>query len=221
MFMTTQQLREVIAILRKEYNRWDAPAKKFIGGYERTPYAILITTVLSWRTKDEVTLKAAKRLLAIADRPQMMVNVSRETIERAIYPVGFYRQKAKTVLSVSKELVERFSADVPKSLEELTSIKGVGLKTAKIVLESAFGKPYVAVDTHVHRLCNLWGVVHTKTPQETDRVLEELLEDSDKRGLNRLLVSFGQSICKPRSPVCGKCPLKERLQAFGVFCSKS
>ncbi len=161
---------------------------------------ILITTLLSLRTKDTVTLEAANRLFAIADTPQEMVHVSRETIEKAIYPVGMYRRKAEAIQEISRVLLEHFDGKVPKSLEMLCSIKGIGRKTAKIVLESAYALPYVAVDTHVHRILNRWGFVQTKSARETDRVLEELLPKKLRPGLNRLLVSFGQLFCKPRRP---------------------
>ncbi|SMC08724.1 endonuclease-3 [Nitratiruptor tergarcus DSM 16512] len=220
MFMTMQQFQKILKFLHIEYEKWDAPAKRFAKEckYKRTPYTILIATVLSFRTKDEVTFAAAHRLFALADKPKDMLNVSRETIEKTIYPVGFYRQKAKSIHHISQELVEKFGGDVPDTLEELTSIKGVGPKTAKIVLEQAFEKPYVAVDTHVHRICNIWGLIETKSPEESDRVLEEIVSDEEKRGLNKLLVAFGQTVCKPQKPDCKRCPLQETLKNFGIQC---
>ncbi|BCD59324.1 MULTISPECIES: endonuclease III [unclassified Nitratiruptor] len=219
--MTLKQFQEIIKILRDEYKKWDAPAKRLSQSYryKRTPFTILISTVLSFRTKDEVTFDAAHRLFAIADNPYDMLNVSRETIEQAIYPVGFYREKAKSIHTISKELIEKFGGNVPNTLEALTSIKGVGPKTAKIVLENAFGKSYVAVDTHVHRICNRWGLVHTKNPQETDKILEKILKEEDKKGLNKVLVSFGQILCKPQKPNCEECPVKETLKDFGIICT--
>ncbi len=204
-----ERLDEIIDILKQEYPKWRAPAKDLLQNYRyaRTPYTILISTLLSFRTKDEVTFAAAHRLFALADNPYDMINVSRETIAKAIYPVGFYNQKAQTVLDVSYELIERFGGEVPRTLKELTSIKGVGPKTAKIVLENAYNLPFVAVDTHVHRLFNLWGIVQTKTPEQTDKELEKILSDEQKRGLNRLLVSFGQTICKPQKRDCPNCPI--------------
>ena len=219
--MTLQQLRLVVMRLEEHYPVWDAPAKRFIteASYRRTPYTILITTLLSLRTKDSVTLQAANRLFAIADTPHEIVHVSRETIEEAIYPVGMYRRKAATILEVSRTLLERFGGEVPRSLQELCSIKGIGRKTAKIVLENGFGLPYVAVDTHVHRILNRWGFVRTKNAQETDRALEKRLPMELRRGLNRLLVSFGQLYCKPVRPDCRECPVRETLEEMGIRCN--
>lgn len=219
--MTLQQFLAIVERLKEHYPAWDAPAKRFVteAKFRRTPYTILITTLLSLRTQDSVTLQAANRLFAIADTPQEMVHVSRETIERAIYPVGMYRRKAATILEVSQALLERFGGEVPRSLEELCSIKGVGRKTAKIVLESGYGLPYMAVDTHVHRILNRWGFVQTKSAQETDRVLEERLPTELRRGLNRLLVSFGQLYCKPVRPDCRECPVRETLEEMGIRCN--
>ncbi|BAF69177.1 endonuclease III domain-containing protein [Nitratiruptor sp. SB155-2] len=221
--MKIEQFQEIIKILRDEYKKWDAPAKRLSQSYtyKRTPYTILISTLLSFRTKDEVTFDAAHRLFLLADNPYDMLKVPRETIEQTIYPVGFYRQKARSIQAVSKELTERFDRAVPDTLEALVSIKGIGHKTAKIVLENAFGKPYVAVDTHVHRICNIWGLVNTVSPQETDKRLEKMLKEEDKRGLNKILVSFGQTICKPQRPHCEECPLKERLKDFDIACKVS
>ncbi|MRI59288.1 MAG: endonuclease III [Epsilonproteobacteria bacterium] len=204
-----KKIDEILKILRQEYPKWRAPAKDLAQNYRypRTPYTILISTLLSFRTKDEVTFGAAHRLFALADNPFDMVRVSRETIARAIYPVGFYNQKAQAVLDVSHELITRFGGKVPKSFGELTSIRGVGPKTAKIVLENAYDQSVVAVDTHVHRLFNLWGIVETKTPEQTDKVLGEILEERQKKGLNRILVSFGQTICIPKRARCADCPI--------------
>jgi len=197
-----------LQILRKEYPKWDAPAKRFENAYPRTPYTILISTLLSFQTRDEVTLEAGKRLFALAQTPEAMLQLPEERIAEAIYPVGFWRRKAASVQEVSRQLLERFGGEVPRRLEDLTSLKGVGPKTAKIVLEHAFGESVTAVDTHVHRILNLLGFVRTRTPEETDRVLETKLPPEERKGLNKLLVSFGQTICRPRHPNCLECPIR-------------
>ena len=209
--MDKKELKEAIDILKKEYEKWDAPAKRLSShyGYKRTPYTILISTLLSFRTKDEVTVDAAHRLFKKADNPKDMLKLSAQKIAKTIYPVGFYNQKAKSVLEVSKILLEKYNGKVPDSLKKLTSIKGVGPKTAKIVLENGFNKPYIAVDTHVHRLLNLWDIVNTKTPEETDKIIEDLFSEDEKKGLNKILVSFGQIICKPIKPKCNICPIQK------------
>jgi len=214
--MQKEDFKKAIKILRKEYEKWDAPAKTLSQhyGYKRTPYTILISTLLSFRTKDEVTVEAAHRLFKIADKPKDIITLSEKDIAKIIYPVGFYNQKANSILEVTKTLLEKYNGNVPACLEELTSIKGVGPKTAKIVLENAFNKPYIAVDTHVHRILNLWNFINTKTPQQTDEILEKILKEDEKRGLNRVLVSFGQIICRPVKPKCEICPVKDMTKCI-------
>ncbi|WP_457593157.1 endonuclease III domain-containing protein [Hydrogenimonas sp.] len=198
---------KIVKILESEYEKWDAPAKRFETAYRRTPYTIMLSVLLSFRTKDEVTLEAGRRLFALADTPQKMVQLPKEKIEETIYPVGFYRKKAASILEISAELIEKYDARVPSTEAELLKIRGIGPKAAHIILESAFGEKTVAVDTHVHRILNLWGFVETSTPNETFEVLKERLTPDEQAGLNRLLVSFGQVICKPQRPACNACPV--------------
>jgi endonuclease-3 len=205
--MDRKSFLHCLELVQADYDRWDAPAKRFENAYRRTPYTILISTLLSFQTRDEVTLEAGKHLFALADTPEAMLSLSEEQIAEAIYPVGFWRKKAASVLAVTRTLLERYGGEVPRTLAELTAIKGIGPKTAKIVLEHAYGEEVIAVDTHVHRILNLLGVVRTKTPEETDRVLEELLPPAERKGLNKLLVSFGQALCRPLGPRCGECPI--------------
>ncbi len=207
--MTKETFLHCLKLLRAEYPKWDAPAKRFENAYRRTPYTILISTLLSFQTRDETTLEAGKRLFTLADTPEAMLRLSEEWIAETIYPVGFWRKKAASIRHVSRELLERHGGEVPSTLQELTALKGVGPKTAKIVLENAFGAEVAAVDTHVHRLVNLLGFVRSKSPEETDRILERALLPQERKGLNRLLVSFGQVICRPRHPDCDHCPLRE------------
>ena len=214
--MTMRNFDEAVAALRSAYETWDAPAKRFAGAYRRTPYTILVSVLLSFRTKDEVTLEADRRLFALADEPGAMVKLTARQIEEAIYPVGFYRRKAQTVLEISRTLLARYDGAVPRTERELLSLKGVGPKAAKIVLESAFGQESVAVDAHVHRILNRWGFLHTRTPEESSARLETMLEPAQKRGLNRLLVSFGQVVCRPVSPHCGECPVAKLCPAFAA-----
>jgi len=200
-------------MLEKEYPTWDAPAKAFENAYERTPYTILNSTLLSFRTKDSITLEAGKRLFAKATTAKQMVQIPLDELAQTIYPVGFYNKKAKGILDVAHFLLEHCNGEVPKTLEELVKIKGIGPKTAKIVLESAFGENVIAVDTHVHRILNRLGFVSTTRAEETDIVLKEKLKDIEVKGLNQLLVSFGQVICKPHKALCEECVIRE-------YCSK-
>ncbi|ADV46192.1 endonuclease III domain-containing protein [Nitratifractor salsuginis] len=206
--MSPERFRECLRLLEADYPNWDAPAKRFEKAYRRTPYTILISTLLSFQTRDEVTLEAGKRLFALADTPEAMLGLSEEEIARTIYPVGFWRKKAAGILEVTRTLLERHGGEVPSTLSELTAIKGIGPKTAKIVLENAYGQSVAAVDTHVHRILNLLGVVETASPEATDKALEGLLEPGELKGLNKLLVSFGQAICRPRNPLCSRCPIR-------------
>ncbi len=207
--MEKERFVEIVTRLRGEYDRWDAPAKRFETAYRRTPYTITISVILSFRTKDEVTLEAGKRLFALADSPEKMVSIGRERIEKSIYPVGFYRKKAATIMEVSQYLIEKFGGEVPSSEEELLKIKGIGQKAANIILESAFGCKTVAVDTHVHRILNMWGFIETSSPEESFTLLKERLTPDEQAGLNKLLVSFGQTICKPAGAECGNCPVAD------------
>ncbi len=208
MEMKKDTFDKVIAILHSRYPEWDAPAKKSTYDYDRTPFTITISVILSFRTKDEVTQEAGKRLFALADTPEKMLTLSKESIEKTIYPVGFYRKKAQSVLEISRYLIDRFDGKVPNSEKELLKIKGIGPKAAAIILERAFGRNIVAVDTHVHRILNLWGFLNTDTPQSSYEILKALLDDKEKRGLNRLLVAFGQTICRPQRPRCEVCPVQ-------------
>ncbi len=211
--MDEKSFEKAIKILKGEYKNWNAPATILSQNYdyERTPYTILISTLLSFRTKDEQTVAASSRLFRVASTPKEMVKLSSEEIAKIIYPVGFYRKKAKSILEVSKILIDRFDSKVPDSLDQLTSIKGVGPKTAKIVLEKGFDKDVMAVDTHVHRILNLWGFIHTSSPEESDKILEKKIR-KNRKGLNKILVSFGQSICRPVSPKCDACPVANMVK---------
>jgi len=206
--MNQQTLNSILNILRREYPTWDAPAKHSDYGYPRTPYTIAVSVLLSFRTKDEVTQAAGERLFAKAHTPEAMLELTKEEIETLIYPVGFYRKKAQSILDISREILTRFGGKVPGTLEELTSIKGIGPKAAAIILERAFGQNVVAVDTHVHRLLNMWNVINTRTPEASFEAIQTALDENQKEGLNRLLVAFGQTICRPQKPRCDICPVR-------------
>jgi len=180
------------------------------------PYQTLISCLLSLRTKDAVTEQASRRLFALAKTPQRMQRLSEASIREAIYPVGFYKTKAKTVRHVSQEILERFGGKVPESLEELLSLKGVGRKSANLVVTLAFRKPGICVDTHVHRISNRLGLVKTKTPEKTEEALRLTLPPRYWIEWNDLLVTFGQNLCKPVSPLCSRCPIARYCPRIGV-----
>lgn len=180
------------------------------------PFAILVSTVISLRTKDRVTLEASKRLLKVADSPQKLVRLETEEIEKLIYPAGFYKRKAAQLKNISKDLIERFKGAVPSSSEELLSLPGVGIKTANLVLNLGFGIDAVCVDCHVHEIANRLGWINTKTPEESVKALEEIMPKKYWIPLNELLVSYGQTICLPVSPFCSKCGENEVCPKTGV-----
>jgi endonuclease-3 len=183
----------------------------------RDPFKILIGCLLSLRTKDETTGPAAARLFALAGTAESMLQLPVEHIAKAIYPVGFYRTKATTILDICRTLVERYGGQVPDTMEGLLNLKGVGRKTANLVLTMGFQKPAICVDTHVHRISNRWRYVHTKTPEDTEFALRRKLPAAYWMVYNDLLVAFGQNICKPISPLCGQCPLAEGCPKIGVM----
>jgi len=183
---------------------------------DRDPFLVLVSCILSLRTKDAVTTTAAERLFELAKTPQEMLELDQETIERAIYPVGFYRKKASQIKEISREIFERYKSEMPDEIGELLKIRGVGRKTANIVVTQGFGKPGIAVDTHVHRISNRIGIVSTKNPDETEFVLRDLLPQKYWTSFNSLFVRHGQRICTPISPKCSICPIKECCDRVGV-----
>lgn len=184
------------------------------------PFKILISTIISARTKDEVTGPATERLFALADSPGKMSGISEERIEKAIFPAGFYHTKAKAIRKTSQELVERFGSRVPDTIEELLTLPGVGRKTANLVVTLAHNKAGICVDTHVHRITNRWGYVKTKTPHETEQALRAKLPKKHWIAVNTILVMHGQNICKPLSPMCSRCPVFKYCARIGVTRSR-
>jgi len=209
-------IHEVITRLRAAAPGWNAPVVTLIATHTADPFRVLVSCLLSLRTKDETTGPAARRLFALATTPQVMVTLPVRTIERTIYPVGFYRTKARTLLGLCRTLIERHGGTVPDSLEELLAFKGVGRKTANLVLTQGFGKPGICVDTHVHRISNRWRYVRTKDPHATEMALRRTLPQAYWIEYNDLLVAFGQTICQPVSPWCSRCPVAELCPRHGV-----
>lgn len=218
--MEKSHIHQIIKILKKELDVGEMPIVSHLAESERDPFVILISTLLSLRTKDEVTAEATDRLLALACTPEEMLRVPRDKIARAIYPVGFYRNKAKTIHHVCHELIDRFDSRVPDDLDELLSIKGIGRKTANLVITLAYGKDGICVDTHVHRISNRLGYVTTKSPDETEMALRDKLPRRYWIIYNTLLVFFGRKTCKPVSPFCSTCPISKYCDRTGVTVSR-
>lgn len=179
----------------------------------KDPYLVLIACILSLRTNDKTTYPATLRMLELGKTPKDFANCDVKELEKAIYPVGFYSNKAKQIVELSKILVEKYNSKVPDSIEELCKFNGVGRKTANLTLSLGFNKPAICVDVHVHRIFNRIGYVNTKNPDETEFKLREILPEKYWIDINTLLVTHGQNICKPQKPMCDKCPIEK-------FCNK-
>lgn len=172
-------------------------------------YLVLIACILSLRTNDKTTYPATLRMLELAKTPEEMMKVSEEELSKAIYPVGFYANKAKQIIQLSKELVEKYNGKVPCDIDELCKFNGVGRKTANLVVSRGFNKPAICVDVHVHRIFNRLGYVKTKNPEETEFALREKLPTKYWIDINTLIVTHGQNVCKPQKPNCADCPIEK------------
>lgn len=214
--MLQKQLREAMAILQRDVPTWDVPVVSLIAQESHDPYRVLISTLLSLRTLDQTTGPAAQRLFALADTPAAMVGLDRQTVERVIYPVGFYRNKAGQILEISQRLLDHFDGRVPDDLDVLLTFHGVGRKTANLVLAEGYGIPALCVDTHVHRISNRWGYIKTKDPFDTEMTLRTKLPREYWLVYNPCLVALGQHRCKPTSPMCSQCPVAHVCQRVGV-----
>ncbi len=205
-----------IEILTDAYRQWQAPIITFIANRGATAFEVLVSTVLSLRTKDEVTSRAAAMLFSKARTPDRMLVLGEQEIARLIYPVGFYPTKAKRLIQISRIILEQYGGKVPDRMEELLKLPGVGRKTANLVLVEGFHKAAICVDTHVHRISNRIGYVRTKTPDQTEMALRKKLPHQYWIRYNELLVAFGQVICRPVSPFCSRCPVNEMCPRIGV-----
>lgn len=215
--MTTEEVLQALSILKAHYPSWQAPVVTFVAVSKGTPYQVLIATILSLRTKDETTKEATRRLFTRARTPEEMLALSEEEIIRLIYPVGFYKTKARRIKEISQILLEKYQGHVPDTIEELLTLPGVGRKTANLVITLGYSKPGICVDTHVHRISNRWDYVRTRTPEETEFALRQKLPLSEWITYNDILVAFGQTICKPISPLCeSRCPVKHLCPQRGV-----
>ena len=205
--MNEKKFVENLKILKEEYPKWQAPVVTLIAVHSNDPYKILISTIISLRTKDEVTAKSSERLFGKADSPEKMLNLTAEEIQDLIYPAAFYKRKAVQIRDICQRLVEEQQSRVPDTLEQLLDFKGVGRKTANLVLSLGFNQAAICVDTHVHRISNRWGVIKTTTPEKTEFALMAKIKAKYWREINDLMVAFGQTICRPIGPKCELCPL--------------
>jgi endonuclease-3 len=218
--MKDNDINIVIKILKKELEVSTLPIVSHLAENQRDPFVILISTLLSLRTKDEVTAVATDRLFELASTPEEMLKVPLDKIAKTIYPEGFYRVKAQNIHHTCRELIKRFASKAPDNIDELLSIKGVGRKTANLVVSLAYGKDAICVDTHVHRISNRLGYVKTKTPEETEFALRKKLPRRHWIIYNTIMVAFGRKTCKPVSPLCSQCPVNKYCNRIGVTLSR-
>jgi endonuclease-3 len=213
----TDNIDKIVSILKKQHHSRNLAINQIS---KRNPFLVLISCLLSLRTKEEVTKEASLRLFSLAKTPAEMFKLETRQIEMAIYPVGFYKRKAAQIKQICKELVEEHNSKVPDRIDELLKFKGVGRKTANIVLTVGYSKLGIAVDTHVHRISNRIGLVSTRHPDETELELKKKLPKKYWIVFNELLVLHGKNICVPISPKCSACPIHKYCDRVGVVRSR-
>ncbi len=219
--MRQDQIHAAIALVKREVRQWQEPVVGVVAREsDRDPFRILISCLLSLRTKDKTTSEASGRLFALAHTPASMLSLSLAKIQKAIYPVGFYRTKAKSIRLICRRLIDVYGGTVPDSIDELMTLPGVGRKTANLVVTVGYRKPGICVDIHVHRITNRWGYVKTRTPDETEQALRRKLPKPYWITFNDLLVPYGQNLCQPVSPFCSRCELIEYCDRTGVTKSR-
>jgi endonuclease-3 len=219
--MRRDDIHEAIRLVRQEVRRWQEPVLGVVAKQSnRDPFLILISCLLSLRTKDKTTREASDRLFALAYTPTSILKLPLNKIEQAIYPVGFYRTKAKSIHQICHQLIDEYGGRVPDSIDELVTLPGVGRKTANLVVTVGFQKPGICVDVHVHRISNRWGYIKTKTPEESEQALRRKLPKEYWITYNDLLVPYGQNLCFPVSPLCSRCTLSGLCDRVGVTKSR-
>lgn len=218
--MLDGDISAVVSLIRKQVRTLNVPWLDEMARMDRDPFKVLVSCILSLRTQDKTTGEASRRLFAMASTPSELASASVNDISKAIYPVGFYNTKARTLRSLSRTILEKHGGRVPDTINELLTLKGVGRKTANLVITLGWNKAGICVDTHVHRITNRWGYVHTKSPDRTEFALREKLPKRYWKHINGLLVAFGQGICKPISPLCSQCSVCNFCSRIGVTKSR-
>jgi len=210
-----KKIVKVIRRIKKQVKGFVIPSVTKIA-VKNDPFLVLVSCILSLRTKDKTTIEASKRLFKISSNPKNMVKLPRERLEKLIYPVGFYRNKAKVILNISRKLIKSFNSKVPDKLDKLLELKGVGRKTANLVLGLGFNIPAICVDTHVHRISNRLGWIRTRSPEDSEEALKKIIPRNYWIELNTILVTFGQNLCEPVSPFCSRCAVYGFCERRGV-----
>ncbi len=212
---TLDKIDEIVTILKRENKKYIVPIVTIVS-MTKSPFLVLISCLLSLRTKDKVTAEASNRLFKLADNPENMLGLSISNIEKAIYPVGFYKTKAKRIKEICRALLDDYGSVVPDEIDELLKLNGVGRKTANLTVTLGYGKLGICVDTHVHRISNRLGLVKTKNPEQTEFDLRKKLPKKHWLIYNDLLVTYGQNLCVPISPWCSKCKIFKYCKRVGV-----
>ena len=218
--MRDEQIHAAVKIIKKTIQQWEEPILGIVARESHDPFRILIACLLSLRTKDKTTAEASYRLFKLADNPTRMLILPLNQVEKAIYPVGFYKTKAKQIHAISQTLLKDFGGVVPDTIDELLTLKGVGRKTANLVVTVGYNKPGICVDIHVHRISNRWGYIKTKTPEESEQALRKKLPKKYWIQFNDWLVPYGQNLCRPVSPFCTQCPISAFCDHVGVTTSR-
>ena len=218
--MRDEQIHAAVKIVKKTIQQWKEPIVGIVARESHDPFRILIACLLSLRTKDKTTAEASYRLFKLADNPTRMLILPLNQVEKAIYPVGFYKTKAKQIHAISQTLLKDFGGVVPDTIDELLTLKGVGRKTANLVVTVGYNKPGICVDIHVHRISNRWGYIKTKTPEESEQALRKKLPKKYWIQFNDWLVPYGQHLCRPVSPFCTRCPIRAFCDQVGVTTSR-
>ena len=210
-----KDIPKIMQILEKHFNFSE---RTTLNRMRKRPdaFKILISCLLSLRTQDKNTEKVSKKLFAVADTPEKIIKLPTKRLEKLIFSSGHYKKKSRVLKHVSSEILKKFEGKVPKTKEELMSIKGIGPKTANIVLCFAFNKNVLPIDTHCHRLPNRLGWVKTKTPEQTEKELEKILPKRYWKEFNGMFVLFGKTVCQPISPFCSKCPISRYCKRVRV-----
>lgn len=211
---------EIIKILKKEVQNYQVPVVDLIKIQTDDPFKVLVATILSARTKDQTTVEACKRLFKLVNKPEDINKLTVTQVEKLIYPVGFFRNKAKHLKQLPIVLKEEFNNTVPDNIDDLLKLPGVGRKTANLVVAVGFQKPAMCVDVHVHRISNRLGYIKTKTPFESEMALRKKMPIKYWEKYNSMIVAFGQHLCTPISPHCSICPIKKYCKRIGVTTSR-
>ena len=216
-----EEIEKVIGIVKKTVRKFETPVSTEISNTSRDPYQVLVSCLLSLRTRDTITGPISKKLFAVAKTPRQIVEMPLKRLQSIIKPVNFYITKSKRIKQISKELAEKYDSEVPANFEELMKFKGVGRKTANIVMVYGhFSKEHIPVDIHVHRIPNRLGWIKTKNPEETEEELKKMLPRKHWQDFNDVIVTFGQNICLPVSPLCSKCPVEKYCMKVNVSRSR-